>query len=78
MEIKTKIHKVVRNEVIQAQIMMLARMYSLWLDLQYDWNTLEKEFVDTYEKHGENALFDLFNQTFKPWAQIEWEEECQS
>jgi len=72
MEIKTKIHKVVRNEVVQAQIMMLTRMYSLWLDLQYDWNTLEKEFVDVYEKDGEDALFDLFNQTFKPWVQIEW------
>jgi hypothetical protein len=72
MEIKTKIHKVVRNEVVQAQIMMLTRMYSLWLDLQYDWNTLEKEFVDVYEKDGEDALFDLFNQTFKPWVQIVW------
>jgi hypothetical protein len=72
MEIKTKIHKVVRNEVIQAQIMMLTRMYSLWLDLQYDWNTLEKEFVDVYEKDGADALFYLFNQTFKPWVQIEW------
>lgn len=72
MEVKTKIHKVVRNEVVQAQIMMLTRMYSLWLDLQYDWNTLEKQFVDVYEKDGEDALFDLFNQTFKPWVQIEW------
>jgi len=72
MEIKTKIHKVVRNEVVQAQIMMLTRMYSLWLDLQYDWNTLEKQFVDVYEKDGEDALFDLFNQTFKPWVQIVW------
>ena len=72
MEIETKIHKVVRNEVVQAQIMMLTRMYSLWLDLQYDWNTLEKQFVDVYEKDGEDALFDLFNQTFKPWVQIEW------
>ena len=72
MNIETKIHKVVRNEVVQAQIMMLTRMYSLWLDLQYDWNTLEKQFVDVYEKDGEDALFDLFNQTFKPWVQIEW------
>ena len=72
MEIETKIHKVVRNEVVQAQIMMLTRMYSLWLDLQYDWNTLEKQFVDVYEKEGEDALFNLFNQTFKPWVQIEW------
>ena len=72
MNIETKIHKVVRNEVVQAQIMMLTRMYSLWLDLQYDWNTLEKQFVDVYEKDGEDALFDLFNKTFKPWVQIEW------
>lgn len=72
MNIETKIHKVVRNEVVQAQIMMLTRMYSLWLDLQYDWNTLEKQFVDVYEKEGEDALFNLFNQTFKPWVQIEW------
>jgi hypothetical protein len=28
--------------------------------------------VDVYEKDGEDALFDLFNQTFKPWVQIVW------